>query len=285
MDFYLSKKTIGSHVKLKDIKINNNNKNNDFKESKNNKNTINYLYDSNDYEENIFSNVLIYSNQGGRYSSITLTKDKEINGKNNNNKIFLTDYTLSGDEKNNNSKGCIDELLFNTNTYKSQLPNKSKKIFVQKNKYKNEYNIIEKEKYKNRKLMNQNIGHYKVVSYQNNDLGNFEESNGGDLYNLSNDNFLIHSIKNKFIDEDNIYIRHLKKNPSTIVINNNININFGNKPIFAMKDKKRYKNVIKNSQIQINNNNGPNSIASLLHKIPLCYKNNTDNELSTNKKI
>ena len=51
-----------------------------------------------------------------------------------------------------------------------------------------------------------------------------------------------------------------------------------------MKDRKRYKNVIKNTQIQINNN-GSNSIASLLHKIPLCYKNNTDNELSTNKKI
>jgi len=52
-----------------------------------------------------------------------------------------------------------------------------------------------------------------------------------------------------------------------------------------MKDKRRYKNVIKNSQIQINNNNGPNSIASLLHKIPLCYKSTTDNELSTNTKI
>ena len=86
MDFYLSKKTIGSHIKLKDIKI----KNNDFKESKNNINIINYLYDSIDYGENIFSKTLIYSNQGGRYSSITLTKDKEINEKsnNNNNKIF-----------------------------------------------------------------------------------------------------------------------------------------------------------------------------------------------------
>ena len=51
-----------------------------------------------------------------------------------------------------------------------------------------------------------------------------------------------------------------------------------------MKDKKRYKNVIKNSQIQINNNNGPNSIASLLNKIPLCYKNNIDNEANINKR-
>ena len=53
-----------------------------------------------------------------------------------------------------------------------------------------------------------------------------------------------------------------------------------------MKDKKRYKNIIKNSQIQINNNNnGPNSIASLLNKIPLCYKNNADNETNINKRI
>ena len=286
MNFYIAKKILGSNMKLKDIQIYNNNKNNDFKENKNNKNAINYLYDLNDFGENIFPNTLIYSDQGGRYSSIALTKDKnkEINEKNNNNKIILTDYTLSGDERNNNFEGDIDELLFKTNTFKSNLPNKSKRILVNKNKYKKEYNI-EKGKYKNKKLQDQNLGHYKVLSYQNNDLKNFEESNGGDLYNLSNDNFLLHSIKNKFIDEDNIYIRHLKKNPSTIVINNNININFGNKPIFAMKDKKRYKNVIKNSQIQINNNNGPNSIASLLHKIPLCYKTNSDNELSTNNKI
>ena len=128
------------------------------------------------------------------------------------------------------------------------------------------------------------MGHYKVLSYQNIDLRNFEESNVGDLDKLCNKNSLLNSIKSKYIDEDSIYTQHLKKNPSTIVINNNININFGNKPIFGMKDRKRYKNVIKNTQIQINNN-GSNSIASLLHKIPLCYKNNTDNELSTNKKI
>jgi hypothetical protein len=49
-----------------------------------------------------------------------------------------------------------------------------------------------------------------------------------------------------------------------------------------MKYKKRYKNVIKNSQIQINNNNGPNNI---LNKIPLFYKNNIDNEANINKRI
>ena len=54
--------------------------------------------------------------------------------------------------------------------------------------------------------------------------------------------------------EDNIY----KKNSSTIVINNNININFGNKAINGYKEIKKY---------------GQNSISSLLHKIPLSYKN------------
>ena len=53
--------------------------------------------------------------------------------------------------------------------------------------------------------------------------------------------------------EDHLF----KKNTSTIVINNNININFGNKSISAYKDNKKF---------------GQNSISSLLNKIPLCYK-------------
>ena len=53
--------------------------------------------------------------------------------------------------------------------------------------------------------------------------------------------------------DDNLY----KKNSSTIVINNNININFGNKSINGYRDIKKY---------------GQNSISSLLHKIPLSYK-------------
>ena len=49
--------------------------------------------------------------------------------------------------------------------------------------------------------------------------------------------------------DENLY----KKNSSTIVINNNININFGNK----------YTNEYKDSKIH-----GQNSISSLLQKIP-----------------
>ena len=266
-NFYIAKRSIGSNMRFKDIHIKKSNNN-----VRENKNKINYLYDSNEYTENIFSNTLTSSNQGGRYSLMTLRKEKEKEKekeKNSNNKIFLTDNTLSGDERNI-FDGDVNEFLFNTNTFKNQMSNNYKRIFVKKNKYEDEYHIVDREKSKNRKSKIQNLGsHYKVLSFQNNDLKNYEESNDDLLY----------SFKNKNIDEDNTYTQHLKKNPSTIVINNNININFG------MKDKKRYKNVIKNSQIQINNNNGPNSIASLLNKIPLCYKNNTDNETNIDKRI
>ena len=71
---------------------------------------------------------------------------------------------------------------------------------------------------------------------------------------LKNENVVNnHGITSKNLDE------HLfKKNTSTIVINNNININFGNKSISGYKDNKKF---------------GQNSISSLLNKIPLCYKN------------
>ena len=70
---------------------------------------------------------------------------------------------------------------------------------------------------------------------------------------LKNENILNNQgIMSKNLDE------HLfKKNTSTIVINNNININFGNKSISGYKDNKKF---------------GQNSISSLLNKIPLCYK-------------
>ena len=70
---------------------------------------------------------------------------------------------------------------------------------------------------------------------------------------LKNDKILNqYGFKSKNLEE------HLyKKNTSTIVINNNININFGNKSISSYKDNKKF---------------GQNSISSLLNKIPLCYK-------------
>ena len=68
-----------------------------------------------------------------------------------------------------------------------------------------------------------------------------------------NDNILNHhGFKSKNLED-----QFFKKNTSTIVINNNININFGNKSISSYKDNKKI---------------GQNSISSLLNKIPLCYK-------------
>ena len=70
---------------------------------------------------------------------------------------------------------------------------------------------------------------------------------------IKNDNLLNH---HRFTAKN--FEEHLfKKNTSTIVINNNININFGNKSISGYKDNKKF---------------GQNSISSLLNKIPLYYK-------------
>ena len=51
-----------AQTRFKDIQIKKNN--NNFRDNK----KINFLYDSNDYSESIFSNTLASSNQGGRYS-------------------------------------------------------------------------------------------------------------------------------------------------------------------------------------------------------------------------
>ena len=61
-NFYVTKRSIGSNMRFKNIQIKKNN--NNFRDNK----KINFLYDSNDYAESIFSNTLTSSNQGGRYS-------------------------------------------------------------------------------------------------------------------------------------------------------------------------------------------------------------------------
>ena len=90
----------------------------------------------------------------------------------------------------------------------------------------------------------------KKIEVKKNKLDN-ELKNG--LKKIKNDNALnYHGYISKNLEENII-----KKNTSTIVINNNININFGNKTIKGYKETKKY---------------GQNSISSLLNKIPLCYK-------------
>ena len=302
MNFLLARKSLGLNIRLKDIKIklNNNNNysyknyntkenNNEKKKEKDNKN--NYLYESNDNAENNFSNTLTSSHLIGRFSFVNLRRDnnknkeKDKNNINNNNKIILTDYTISGDEQMNNIDGDMNDYIdygkhFNTNTFKKQVFEKSKRIIVKKNNYENEY-ITDKddEKHKNKKIINQNMKRFKASSNKSNDFRNFEESNEEDSNSINQKKYLLYSMKNNKLDDDNNISNQIKKNPSTIVINNNININFGNKlSNITLKDnKKNYKNLIKNTQIQINNNNGQNSIASLLNKIPLCYKNSEPN--------
>lgn len=261
------------------------------------KRNFNIFNDSNDLGESIFSNTLTTSLQGTRRGLMNLKREKEKDterDKNNlNNKVILTDYTLSGDENNNNYDGDFNDFIdssnlgkFNTKTIKNVVSSKTKRIQVKKNKFENDYNNIDKneEKYKNyKKMKSQNLALYKGslnhnAEYRNNN----EESNDEDSNNINQKHYLLYSLKNRHSEEDHNLTHHFKKNPSTIVINNNININFGNKSNLGMKDKKRYKNLIKNTQIQINKNNGPNSISSLLHKIPLCY-NNPESSINVRK--
>jgi hypothetical protein len=70
-NFYIAKRSIGSNMRFKDIQIKKNN--NILRDNK----KLNYLYDSNDYAESIFSNTLTSSNQRGRYSLMTIRKEKE----------------------------------------------------------------------------------------------------------------------------------------------------------------------------------------------------------------
>ena len=280
---FLLEKSSGLNLKLNDIQIKVNNNDRKIFNFENKKS--NYFLDSN---ENIFSHTLTSSqNQKGVYSLMSLKLDKEkekekINNKANN-KIILTDYTTSDNENMNNIEEDINDLIevgniskFHNTTLKSQLFSDSKRIQVKKNNFENEIN--KGDNYMNFKKLKHRI--FRGFSNQNSDFKNFEESNDEDSNNFNHKNLLIYSFKNNQIEDDNNLnniAQQFKKNPSTIVINNNININFGNKTNFGLKDKKRYKHLIKNSHIQINNNNGPNSISSLLHKIPLCYKNSKAN--------
>ena len=276
INYLLSKKSSDLNLGLKDIQIKGNN--NDSKDFYNEKKKLNFFLDSN---ENIFSSALSSNHkQAGKYSLLSLQLDKEKKKEKNNNKssnkIILTDYTHSGDENINNLEGELNNVSeventkkFNNKSFKNQLASDSKRIQVKKSNFENEYNI--RENYMNFKKKKQKV--CRGYSNQSSDFRNYEESNDEDSSNFNQRNLLIFSNQ---IEEDNnlnSIAQQFKKNTSTIVINNNININFGNKTGFGLKDKKRYKNLIKNSNIQINNNNGPNSITSLLNKIPLCYKN------------
>ena len=286
----MQKKTTLLNLGLKDLHLKGiNYDSNEFNLDK--KGLLDYFIDSN---ENIFCNNLSTGGNGRRYSLITLkkNKEKETNNFNKNNKILLTDFTLSNNEKTQNLDGDLHDYpnmgiqRFNTKTFKPQ--NQSKRIQVKKNKFENDsINNKRIEKSKNyKKFKSINSSTYKGFSNKSNDFRNYYQGINDEDSNLFNKkNLLLYSLKNKQIEENNLsnIAQHFKKNPSTIVINNNININFGNKNNIIGKEQKRYKNIFKNSQIQINNNNGQNSISSLLNKIPLCYKN-SENNINVRKK-
>ena len=272
INYELSKISQGINIKNKDNQILENY--NENKEYNYDKKKNNYFIDSND---NIFSNTLSSSNQGTRYPLISLNRDKKKeNYRNNNklnNKILMTDYTNSGDENMNNFQSDINDVfvLGNLHKFDSKILNVSKRIQVKKNNSENSYNINDNKNYK--KMKYQNSALYKGYPNKSNDFRNYEENNDEDPNNYNQKNLFLYSLKKEGENNLNNFAQELKNNNSTIVINNNININFGNKMNIGLKDKKRHKNILKDSSIQINNNDGQNSISSLLRKIPLCYKN------------
>ena len=283
LNYELSKKSQDINIKNKDIQIK---ENNDDNRKNNDKKKYNYFIDSN---ENIFSNTLSSSLKGTRYSLISLNREKkkETDRNNNklNNKILLTDYTNSGDENINNLENDINDYLEvgNLQKFDSKISKVSKRIQVKKNISGNSYNINDNKNYKKMKYQNSAI--YKGYSNKSNDFRNFEEINDEDSNNYNPKNLILYSLKNEGENNLNKIAQEFKKNHSTIVINNNININFGNKTNIGLKEKKRYKNIVKNSSSQINNNNGQNSISYLLHKIPLRYKNSESNINSRKKSL
>ena len=291
-------KSIKSNNLNNDLFSKQENDSNGYKNKKYEKKDYFYLSDSNDLQESIFSNTLTSSLRGTKQTLLNIRKEKDKKNEkeidksdiNNNNKILLTDYTLSGDENGNeNNINIIDGDLndevgtfnrkYNTKTTRSQASNKQNKIQVKKNKYEYDYYNIDKseEKYKNNKTI-QDLAIYKGYLNKKSDYRNFEDNNDEYSNPISQRKYYWYSKKKRKMEDENNFVQQYKKNPSTIVINNNININFGNKTkTNLLKEKKIYKNMVKNSQIQINNNKGPNSIASLLHKIPIKYNNHDAN--------
>ena len=153
------------------------------------------------------------------------------------------DYNIFTNRLTSSSKEIGNLLIMNSKFERNKegIPKNKNKIFFTDNTFSGDENpnklnsdINLNEYIKSKKLcVKNNKFNYEIKSKLKKNINN----------NMSNYREYIH----KF--DENLY----KKNSSTIVINNNININFGNK----------YTNEYKDSKIH-----GQNSISSLLQKIP-----------------
>ena len=137
---------------------------------------------------------------------------------------------------------------------KSKKEKTKKNISKNKNKiYFTDNNILSGDENPNKINLDQNLNGYLMAKKIEVKKNKFDNEIKHRVNKNKNNNLLNFNRYNNQNLEENIN----KKNTSTIVINNNININFGNKSINGYKETKKY---------------GQNSISSLLHKIPISYK-------------
>jgi len=191
-----------------------------------------------------------------RYKDIQLNSN--FNEQQNDNK--LNNYRIDSDENENNASS--NKLSNSLKLLGFKLMIKSQKEKTKENNYKNKNKIYFTDNNKtlsgdenpNQINKEQNLNGYLMAKKIEVKKSKFDNEIKHKLNKNKNNNLLNYNryyIKNS---EENIN----KKNTSTIVINNNININFGNKSINGYKETKKY---------------GQNSISSLLYKIPISYKN------------
>ena len=226
------------YLNIKNNKINNNNNIiNNSMEVDNNSRTINYFYKRNNLNNNNINSTNISTS--------------------NNNQNIKEKYEPQVENKKN--KKFSGYSIFN-------IINKTKGFFYKNNTNNN-----------NQKEENKRINDKKNIKINNN---SFRNINNNEIFYKSQDNFYqpkkkeeininnINSRKEQDIKNNSFMNKHLinnkinkenqnsqvKKNPSTIVINNNININIGNKTNNINNEYTKYKNVYKKNSIQPQSN-------------------------------
>ena len=211
------------YLNMKNNKINNNNINNNSVEIDNNSRTTNYFYKKNinnninNQNQNIKEKYEPQIENKARYKKFSdysifnfINKTKGFFSKNIDNNPKEENKRII-DKKNPQINNNINNINNNESFYKSQ-----QNFYQPKNKA--EINI------------NSNINKKKEQDIKNNSY-------------VSK-----HLINNK-INKENPSTQ-AKKNPSTIVINNNININIGNKTNNINNEYTKYKNIYKKNNIQ-----------------------------------
>jgi hypothetical protein len=272
-----------------------------YNNNKNKKKTNN-----NNNNKNISLNITKNNNDNNKKSIVEKTKNISINI-HNNNKPLTKRMSFKNNENNNATEGPLtsrvgqsmikDQDNFQSSLYK--IIKKTKDLFTKNKKEKEKedintnFNNLEK---KNKKILGNN---------------NFYRSQQDFYKNKSNNKDINSKNKNDIKIKENSYTKNVinktkaikdkinyndKKNNSTIIINNNINISIGNNNKNVKISKFHFNNVIVNSRSNYNinnynntqrnfnnykkgitnmnnsNNNSRNNIKDLNHKLPFNKK-------------